>query len=75
MNEHYTEKNYWRNENIGDCYMDMLKFLEKKCRERHLSNYFNVNENILAKKKYKVLDKLADYCKERRLQLLHIKMT
>ena len=76
MNEekYYEGEDYWANRNIGQCYMDMLESLEEKCRARQLPNYFNDEENILANKQTSVLNKLANFCKERRLELLHIKM-
>ncbi|XP_066936331.1 uncharacterized protein [Clytia hemisphaerica] len=73
--EKFDEKeNYWANQNIGQCYMDMLESLAEKCRAKHLPNYFNIQENILENKQTRVLNKLAKFCEERRLELLHIHM-
>ena len=75
MNESKLGKDYWAKRNIGNCYIDMLQSLEKQCLEKKLFNYFNTEENILATKKDDVLKELADCCRERRMKLLHIKMT
>ena len=77
MNENpvYRRDGYWSNQNIGECYMDMLEDLEESCSKRKLLNYFNHTENIMAKKDPGVLKELKDFAEQRRMNLMHLKLS
>ena len=75
MNEdpRFAMKDYWRDQNIGRCYMDMISDLATKLEIGQLPNYFRENENILDGKRPVILHELARFLRERHEQLLHIK--
>ena len=77
MNENpvYQGNGYWSNQNIGDCYMNMLEDLEERCSNRKLLNYFNHTENIMAKKDPGVLNELKSFAEQRRMNLMHLKLS
>lgn len=72
-NEIYQRKDYWRDQNIGRCYMDMLSDLASKLEEGRLMNYFKENENILEGKRPVIMTELAECLRARHKQLQHIR--
>ena len=68
-----TDQNYWKNENIDNCYYDALGHLKACCNSGKLPNYFNTSENILAGKDKEVLKDLAVCAKSRRDELAHLR--
>lgn len=71
-NEKYTEPKYWHQGNFANCVIDMLIDTEEALRQRHLPNYFNPSENILADKNTAALDNLAAFLKQEKDILMHL---
>jgi len=77
MNEDpkYQTPGYWRNQNIGRCYLDMLWDLADHLHKKHIGNYFNAKENILNGKHSRILDELKRKVLDRHKKLQHIQLT
>lgn len=77
MNEDpkFQQTGYWRKENIGQCYLDMLEDLANCLELRYIRNYFNEKENILDGKNSYVLDALKREVLARHKKLQHVQLT
>ena len=61
----FDREEFWKDSNIGLCYVWLLWDLAKKLELGELRNYFNVNENILENKDKSVLDRLSKRIRKR----------
>ena len=75
MNERYVEcGDFWKIENVGECYIAVLRDLANHLEGGLLLNYFNHEENILQSKRKDILNHLAERMRERANQLLNIQV-
>ena len=72
--ERHPETDYWKQENIVNCYTDTLKSLGDRLNKSKLPSYFNTMDNILGKKDKGAMHELAGYVRQRHQELVHMKV-
>ena len=69
MVEAHPDPDYWNKKNFGERVVDMLRDCEDKLRAGILPNHFVPTQNVLEGKNRGLLNRLADFFRERRLDL------